>query len=162
MINEKYINLFLEFTKIKQDKFLNYILEIFPYSIERVGKHLSLKSPRILFVDNTMMEEFFDFIDGYNFIIERGSIIRGIKVIEVIPIYGGEDEEEKESAISMELSIQNTILSYASMEDDKRYILEYKKFLASWSFWLRICRRMELLRLVPKGRCGSAAVPRPP
>lgn len=128
------------------------------------------------------MEELLDFLDGNGFEVVRPKVIspydtHPIQLIPIYeiptePIYGSEIKKEIDklneafkkiqSAVSEYVPVQETVLYYTSVEDNQRYILEYKKLLASWAFWLRICRRVELLRLVSEGRCRSAPVPRPP
>jgi len=105
------------------------------------------------------VDELIDFIDGNGFIVDRNE---EPNFISILIVYEEKEDEEKKSLNGMVFSIQQTVLSYTSMEDNQRYILEYEKLLASWAFWFRVCRRVELLQLVSKGCRGSSPVPRPP
>ena len=49
-----------------------------------------------------------------------------------------------QSTLSEYIPVQETVLSYTSMEDNKRYILEYEKLLASWTFWASLSFDYEL------------------
>ena len=126
-----------------------------------LGEYISRKWKEELFLRKGRkdVEEFIDFIDGNGFIVDRNS---DPNYISILIIYKEPKNEKRKSLNRMVTHVSEEILSYSSMETVPRFALEYQKLRASWSFWLRVCRRMELLRLVPEGRCGSASVPRPP
>lgn len=162
-------------------EFVEELLPRFQHEFELLGEFLQNHSIKLFCQDTSDMEELFDFLDGNGFEVIRPQVKNPYDThpIELIPIYiekttALEEEIEEanerlktaikkiQSTFSEYISIQEAALSYTSMEDCEGYILEYKKFLASWTFWLCVCRRVELLRLVPKGRCGSTPIPRPP
>ena len=166
---------------IPYDKeFIDQLLPKYEHEFELLGGFIKKHSKELWCQNNLAMQELLDFLDGNGFEVIRpiNPIPYDTHPIELIPIYTEKttlEEEIKEanerlkaavqkiqSTLSEYVPVQETVLSYTSMEDNKRYILEYEKLLASWAFWLRVCRRVELLRLVPKGRCGSSPVPRPP
>jgi hypothetical protein len=177
---DKYIQIFIDF--IPNDKsFIDALMSKYESEFRTIGMYIEEHSTTLNCQDNEFMEELFDFLDGNGFEVIRPRIRNPYNTypIQLIPIYERtvetitkEIEEENErfkaaleklqSTISEYVPVQEVALSYASAETDSRYVLEYKKLLASWAFWLRICRRMELLRLVPEGRCGSTPIPRPP
>ena len=176
---DEFIQIFIDF--IPNDKeFVKSLMPKYEHEFKLLGKFIKQHSTSLKCKDNEFMEELFDFLDGNGLEVIRpiNPIPYDTHPIELIPIYIEKttlEEEIKEanerlkaaikkiqSAISEYVPVQEVVLSYTSMEDNQRYILEYEKLLASWAFWLRVCRRMELLRLVPEGRCGSAPVPRPP
>lgn len=160
-----FIQIFIDHLLFDKE-FVEELLPRFQHEFELLGKFLQQHSPELFCKDTPDMEELFDFLDGNGFEVIRPQIPIpwDPHPIKLRPIYIEEEiyEETSQSAFSEYFSVQETVLSYTSMEDCERYILEYKKFLASWTFWLRVCRRVELLRLVPEGRCGSTPVPRPP
>ena len=176
---DEFIQIFIDF--IPNDK--DFVVDLIPKyenEFKLLGKFIKQHSTSLKCKDNEFMEELFDFLDGNGFEVVRPRVKNPYDThpIELIPIYVEkttfEEELEKvneklkatikkiQSAVSEYVPVQEIPLYYTSMEDNKRYILEREKLLASWAFWLRVCRRMELLRLVPKGRCGSAPIPRPP
>lgn len=176
---DKFIQIFIDF--IPYDKeFVADLMPKYEKEFRLLGIYIERHSTALKCRDDEFMEELFDFLDGNGFEVIRPQvkIPYDTHPIELNPIYVEKLTLEKEieeanerlktaikkvqSAVSEYVPVQETVLSYTSMEDNKRYILEYEKLLASWAFWLRVCRRVELLRLVPKGRCGSASVPRPP
>ena len=176
---DRFIQIFIDF--IPSDKeFIKELMPKYEKEFRTLGIYIERHSTSLKCRDNEFMEELFDFLDGNGFEVIRPQVKNPYDThpIELIPIYiekttlAEEIEEANEkfktaikkiqSTLSEYVPVQETVLSYTSMEDNKRYILEYEKLLASWTFWLRVCRRVELLRLVPKGRCGSATVPRPP
>ena len=140
--------------------FAEAFVERFPRMAETLGEYINKKWKEELYIvkGKKSTEEFVDFIDGNGFIINRSNP----NYISILIIYKEPKHEKKKSHIGMVTTVYNETLYDTSMETCERYILEYQKFLASWAFWLRVCRRVELLRLVPEGRCGSAPVPRPP
>lgn len=176
---DKFIQIFIDF--IPNDKeFVKELMPKYEKEFRLLGTYIERHSTSLKCRDNEFMEELFDFLDGNGFEVIRPQIKNPYDThpIELIPIYVEKTTLEEEireanerlkaaikkiqSAISEYVPVQETVLSYTSMEDNKRYILEYEKLLASWAFWLCVCRRVELLRLVPEGRCGSTPVPRPP
>ncbi len=150
----------IDFTKI----FIQYLLydksfaevfvERFPRMAEAFGKYINKKWKEKLYIfkGKKSIEEFIDFIDGNGFIIDRFS---DLNYISILIIYEEPKNEKKKSHIGMVTTVYNETLYDTSVETCERYILEYQKFLASWAFWLRICRRMELLRLVSES-CGRS------
>ena len=165
-INYDYVKTFHDFLQFDKD-FVDDLMEKYDDIMESIGKAISEHYTGDIYIrysDFTL--EFIEFVDGNNFTIDTNTpphIPLGWIALKIDWESYNEQKRKKEKSLnSVVTAIQETILSYTSMEDDEGYILEYKKFLASWSFWLRVCRRMELLRLVPKGRCGSSAIPRPP
>lgn len=179
-MNDKYIKIFIDF--IPYDKeFVKELMPKYEKEFRTLGMYIEKHSTSLKCINSEFMEELFDFLDGNGFEVVRPRVKDPYEThpIQLIPIYvektttlGEEIEKANErlktaikkiqSAVSEYVPVQETVLSYTSMEDNQRYILEYEKLLASWAFWLRICRRVELLRLVPAGRCGSTPVPRPP
>lgn len=179
---DEFIQVFINF--IPNDKeFVEDLMPKYKTEFNLLGKFIKQHSTSLKCKDNEFMEELFDFLDGNGFEVIRpiNPIPYDTHPIELIPIYTEEtvkvtlekeiekvNEKLKEaiekiqSAVSEYVPVQETPLYYTSMEDNQRYILEYEKLLASWAFWLRVCRRVELLRLVPESRCGSTPVPRPP
>ena len=176
---DRFIQIFIDF--IPSDKeFIEDLMPKYEKEFRTLGIYIERHSTSLKCRDNDFMEELFDFLDGNGFEVIRPQVKNSYDThpIELIPIYiekttlAEEIEEANEkfktaikkikSALSEYVPVQETVLSYTSMENNKRYILEYEKLLASWTFWLRVCRRVELLRLVPEGRCGSATIPRPP
>jgi hypothetical protein len=133
--------------------FAEAFVERFPRMAETLGEYINKKWKEELYIakGKKSIEEFVDFIDGNGFIINRSNP----NYISILIIYEEPKHEKKKSHISMDFSVQTTVLYNSSVEDYKRYILEYQKFLASWTFWLRVCRRVELLRMVPEG-CGRS------
>lgn len=179
---DKFIQIFIDF--IPNDKeFVKELMPKYEKEFRILGESIEEHSTSLNCMDSEFMEELFDFLDGNGFEVIHPQVNPyDTHPIQLIPIYPeekntitiNEKEIEKineklqeaikkiQSALSEYVPVQETVLSYTSMEDCKRYILEYEKLLASWAFWLRVCRRVELLRLVPEGRCGSTPVPRPP
>ena len=177
---DRFIQIFIDF--IPSDKeFVEDLMPKYAKEFRTLGTYIEQHSTSLKCVDSDFMAELFDFLDGNGFEVIRPQVKNPYEThpIELIPIYVEktttlEEEIEKanerlktaikkiQSAVSEYVPVQETVLSYTSMEDNQRYILEYEKLLASWAFWLRVCRRVELLRLVPEGRCGSTSVPRPP
>lgn len=177
---DKYIQIFIDF--IPNDKsFVDTLMPKYEKEFRTIGDFIERHSTSLKCKDNEFMEELFDFLDGNGFEVIRPRVKNPYDLypIQLIPIYERtietltkeiEKENEKlkaaleklQSTLGEYVPVQEVALSYASAETDSRYVLEYKKLLASWAFWLRICRRVELLRLVPEGRCGSTPVPRPP
>lgn len=154
-----YIQIFKDFLKFDKE-FVDELLDRYDDGMEFLGKAIHEHYTKNMLVrDNDFMREFIEFIDGNNFILKPSD---KPNFLIILIDWEGVENEKKKSLNGMVHAVSETILSYTSMEDCERYILEYKKFLASWTFWLRVCRRVELLRLVPKGRCRSPAVPRPP
>lgn len=176
---DRFIQIFIDF--IPSDKeFVEDLMPKYEKEFRTLGMYIEKHSTELKCRDDEFMEELFDFLDGNGFEVVRPQvrIPYDTHPIELIPIYEEKTTLKKEieeanerlktaikkiqSAVSEYVPVQETVLSYTSMEDNQRYILEYEKLLASWAFWLRVCRRVELLRLVPEGRCGSTPVPRPP
>lgn len=162
---------------IPYDKqYVKVLLPRYEHEFELLGGYLKKHSTSLSCKDIPELEELLDFIDGNGFEVTREEPIFpwDDHPIGIKPIYVEKEENENgfeklqqaiekvQSALSNYIPVQETVLSYTSMEDDQRDLLEYSQLLASWAFWLRVCRRVELLRLVPKGRCGSTSVPRPP
>ena len=165
-INYNYIKTFKDFLQFDKD-FVDDLMEKYDDIMESVGEAISEHYTGDIYIEyNDFSFEFVEFIDGNNFIINLDTPQHAPVGWIILKIdwesYNEQKRKKKESLNGMVFSVQETILSYTPMEDSERYILEYKKFLASWAFWIRVCRRVELLRVVPKGRCGSAAIPRPP
>ena len=176
---DKFIQIFIDF--IPNDKeFVRELIPKYEHEFRTLGIYIEKHSTSLYCIDDEFMEELFDFLDGNGFEVIRPQvkIPYDAHPIQLKPIYIEkttlEEEIEKinekvretikkiQSTVSEYVPVQETVLSYTSMEDSKRYILEYEKLLASWAFWLRVCRRVELLQLVSEGRCGSTPVPRPP
>ena len=176
---DKFIQIFIDF--IPYDKeFIKDLMPKYEEEFRTLGMYIERHTTSLKCINSDFMEELFDFLDGNGFEVVRPQVKDPYETypIQLIPIYVEkttlEEEIEKvneklktalkkiQSAVSEYVPVQTCTLSYTSMEDNQRYILEYEKLLASWTFWLRVCRRVELLRLVPKGRCGSTSVPRPP
>lgn len=154
-----YIQIFKEFIKFDKE-FVDELLDRYDDGMEFLGKAIHDHYTKTMFVRNDdFTREFIEFIDGNNFILKPSD---KQNFLIVLIDWEGVENEKKKSPNGMVHAVSQTVLSYTSMEDGERYILEYQKFLASWAFWLRVCRRVELLQLVPKGRCGSSPVPRPP
>ena len=176
----EFIQVFIDF--IPNDKeFVEALMPQYEDEFQTLGGFIRQHSTILWCKDTPEMQELFDFLDGNGFEVSRPEwpIPNDTHPVKLVPIYPPKintiDEEirlinEKlketieriESAVSQYVPVQETVLSYTSMEDNKRYILEYEKLLASWTFWLCVCRRVELLQLVSEGRCGSTPVPRPP
>ena len=178
---DKFIQIFIDF--IPYDKeFVEELMPKYEAECRTLGGYIENHSTSLSCMSNEFMEELVDFLDGNGFEVIRPRVnnpydthpiqLSPIYEIPTEPIYGSEIKKEIDklneaikkiqSTFSEYVPVQETVLYYTSMENNQRYILEYKKFLASWAFWLRVCRRVELLRLVSEGRCGSAPVPRPP
>lgn len=172
----KYIEIFKNFLHFDKE-FVDDLIPRFHNEMELLGRFIEEHRSKLYCSNKEELSEFIDFIDGNGFKVIRPENLfsNSTHPIELIPIYTEEIEEieninEKvketikklQSALSEYVPVQETVLSYTSMETNQRYILEYEKLLASWAFWLCVCRRVELLRLVPEGRCGSTAIPRPP
>lgn len=176
---DKFIQIFIDF--IPYDKeFVEDLMPKYEKEFRLLGIYIERHSTALKCRDDEFMEELFDFLDGNGFEVIRPQvkIPYDTHPIELNPIYIEKLTLEKEieevnerlktaikkiqSTVSEYVPVQETVLSYTSMEDDQRDLLEYSQLLASWAFWLRICRRVELLRLVPESRCGSTPVPRPP
>lgn len=179
---DEFIQIFIDF--IPNDKeFVIDLMSKYEHEFKLLGKFIKQHSTSLKCRSNEFMEELFDFLDGNGFEVIRpiNPIPYDTHPIELIPIYTEEtititinkEIEEKnerlkeaikkiQSTLSEYVPVQETSLYYTSMEDNQRYILEYEKLLASWAFWLCVCRRVELLRLVSESRCGSTSVPRPP
>jgi len=177
---DKFIQIFIDF--IPNDKgFVETLIPKYKEEFQILGRSIEDHRTSLNCKDCEFMEELFDFLDGNGFEVVRPRTKNPYTThpIQLIPIYVEKttslEEEIKEanerlkmaiqklqSAVSEYVPVQEVALSYTSTETDSRHILEYKKLLASWAFWLRVCRRVELLRLVPTGRCGSTPVPRPP
>lgn len=176
---DKFIQIFIDF--IPNDKeFVEELMPKYKNEFRTLGIYIERHDTKLNCVDSEFMEELFDFLDGNGFEVIRPQVKNPYDThpIQLIPIYAEKttlEEELKEvneklkaaikkiqSTVSEYIPVQEDVLYYASMEDNKRYILEREKLLASWAFWLRVCRRVELLRLVSKSRCGSTPIPRPP
>ena len=134
-----------------------------------IGGFLKKHSNTLYCKESKLMDELFDFLDGNGFVVERpeNPLPWDEHPVKLIPIYieetvYEEETEEKEPVNSIYFPVQTCSLYYTPVEAVPRHVLEYQKLRASWSFWLRFCRRVELLRLVSESRGGSAAVPRPP
>jgi len=168
IIMNKYTEIFKNF--LHSDKeFVDILIPRFHHEMELLGKYIEKKSSRLYCSNKEELSEFLDFIDGNGFEVEYEEPVLpwDAHPYKIIPIYTeeiieNEKPEEEERPVFMEFSVSKITLYDTSMETCERYILEYKEFLASWTFWLCVCRRVELLRLVPEGRCGSSPVPRPP
>ena len=134
--------------------------------VERFGQYIAeLRTGGFILKDTINTSEFIDYIDDNGFTIFHARGFSGYVMVDIV--YTTEEKkkygkEEKEPSLSMDAFISTSSLYDSSMETCERYILEYKKLLASWDVWICLCRRVELLRLVPEGRCGSTPVPRPP
>lgn len=164
---------------IPYDKeFVEQLMPRYEREFKILGGYIKEHTTELWCKDTPEMQELLDFIDGNGFNVEYPEIEIpwDLHPVKLIPVYKKTLAEElkevneklkaaiekMQSALSEYIPVQETVLSYTSMEDNKRYILEYEKLLASWTFWLCVCRRVELLQLVPEGRCGSTPVPRPP
>ena len=176
---DKFIQIFINF--IPNDKeFVKELMPKYEREFRTLGIFIERHNTSLKCIDSEFMEELFDFLDGNGFEVIRPRVKNPYDThpIQLNPIYVEKTTLEEEieevneklktaikkiqSAVSEYVPVQETPLYYTSMEDNKRYILEREKLLASWAFWLRVCRRVELLRLVSEGWCGSAPVPRPP
>lgn len=126
----------------------------FPSLAETLGEYINKRWKKELYIlkGRKSIEEFVDFIDGNGFIIDR---ISDPNYISILIIYEEPKHEKKKSHIGMVTTVYNETLYDTSMETCERYILEYQKFLASRAFWLRVCRRVELLRMVSES-CGRS------
>jgi hypothetical protein len=163
---DKYIQIFIDF--IPNDKsFVDILMPQYEKEFHLLGYYIDQHSASLSCKDDESMEELYDFLDGNGFEVIYPSVANPFDVysVRLIPLYERpitkeiEDLDEAikkiQSTFSEYFPVQETVLSYTSMEDNKRYILEYKKLLASWAFWLRVCRRVELLQLVSES-CGRS------
>ena len=161
MSETNFVKIFIQHLLFDKE-FAKEIVLKHPIKIGTLGEYINKRWKEPLYMRKTIGkrsdEEFIDFIDGNGFIIDRSNP----NYISITIVYEEPKYEKKKSPICMDVSIYQETLYDTSMDSVERYILEYKKLLASWTFWFRVCRRVELLRLVPKGRCGSSPVPRPP
>lgn len=142
--------------------FVDDIYTRFNDSIDSIAKRIDEHCTETLGLYNLFntADELLDFIEENGFKIQRSTFWTNITII-----YTEEEEreyEEKQRLVSMYISVPETTLSYTSVEAVPRFVLEYQKLRASWPFWLRVCRRMELLRLVSTCGCRCTPVPRPP
>lgn len=180
---DQFIQIFIDF--IPNDKeFIKDLMPKYEKEFRILGEYIEEHNASLNCMDNEFMAELLDFLDGNGFEVIRPRIKNpyDIHPVQLIPIYPEEkititiNEQEIEeasekiqetikklqSALGEYISVQETILSDTSMEIDSRPLLECKELLAPRSIRLRVCGCMEFLRLVPEGRCGSTAVPRPP
>ena len=164
-MNNEALQIFIDFIPYDR-QFLDDLVRRYPHECENIGEYLKDHSSLLWGLDVEYLEEFYDFLDGNGFQINkpRSSSQHGKHSIQIIPIYPVEEEKEnnEKSPFTLDTYISAQTLYNTSVETCEEYILEYEEFLASWAFWVRVCRRMELLQLVPEGRCGSYPIPRPP
>lgn len=165
----QYIKIFRDF--IPKDKGrIKELIPRFHEEMQTLGEYLEQKKEQLFALSNERMDEFIDFIDGNGFIIKHStsSIFSFMPhSITIIPIYPEEiediyEEEEQQSAVSEYVSVQETVLSYTSMEVDERSILEYSELYTPRPIWICLHRCLEFLRLVSAGWGGSSTLPRPP
>lgn len=169
MSMDKFIKIFRDF--IPQDKGrIKELIPLFHEEMKLMGEYIEQKKEQLFALSNERMDEFIDFIDGNGFIIKHSTPSTFSFLphsITIIPIYPEEiediyEEEEQQSAVSEYVSVQETVLSYTSMENDERYILEYSQLSTPRPIWICLHRCLEFLRLVSAGWCGSSTLPRPP
>ena len=133
---DKFIQIFIDF--IPYDKeFVKELMPKYEHAFRELGIYIERHNTLLKCRDTEFMEELFDFLDGNGFEIVRPQVKDPYDThpIQLIPIYTLEEEiketnekiEEKikkiQSAISKYTSIQETVLSYTSMENGERYIL---------------------------------------
>ena len=176
---DKFIQIFIDF--IPNDKsFIETLMPKYEKEFRTLGIYIERHSMSLTCKDNEFMEELLDFLDGNGFEVIRPRVKNPYDThpIELIPIYIEKitlEEEIREvneklkaaikkiqSTVSEYVPVQETALSYTSVEGDERPLLECEELFAPRPIRLRIHRCMELLRLVSAGWCGSSTLPRPP
>ena len=146
---------------IPYDKeFVEQLMPRYEREFKILGGYIKEHSTELWCKNTPEMQELLDFIDGNGFNVEYPEIEFpwDSHPIKLIPVYkktlAEEIEETNErlktaikkiqSAVSEYIPVQETVLSYTSMEDNKRYILEREKLLASWTFWTSLSFDYEL------------------
>lgn len=179
---DELIQIFIDF--IPNDKsFVESLLPRYVNEFKTLGRYIKEHNTSLMCKDDEFMQELIDFLDGNGFEVIRPTdpITNKTHPIELIPIYTTvvpkitinkeieeiEEELKKaikkiESTLGEYVSVQETVLSYASMESDERYILEYSQLSTPRPIWICLRGRLEFLRLVSTSWGGSASVPRPP
>ena len=176
---DRFIQIFIDF--IPNDKeFVEDLMPKYKNEFRTLGIYIERHDTLLRCKDTEFMEELFDFLDGNGFEVIRPQIKDPYIThpIQLIPIYiekttlKEEIEEANErlkaaiqkiqSAVSEYVPVQETALSYTSMEDNERYILEYSQLSTPRPIWICLRRCLEFLRLVSAGWGGSSTLPRPP
>lgn len=176
---DKFIQIFIDF--IPNDKeFVKELIPKYENEFRILGNYIEKHTATLYCRDDEFLEELFDFLDGNGFevIRPRVKIPYDAHPIQLNPIYIEKTTLEKEiekinekvketikkiqSAVSEYVPAQETPLYYTSMEDSKRYILEYSQLSIPRPIWICLRRCLEFLRLVSAGWCGSSTLPRPP
>ena len=177
---DELIQIFIDF--IPNDKeFVESLMPKYKREFRILGTYIKEHQTSLLCTDADFMQELIDFIDGNGFEVIRPQVKDPYNdyPIELIPIYEEkttplkeeiEELNEKireavkkiESTLSEYVSTQETVLSFTSMGDCERYVLEYSKLCTPRPLWICLHRCLEFLRLVSAGWGRSAALPRPP
>lgn len=176
---DKFIQIFIDF--IPYDKeFIKDLMPKYEQEFRLLGTYIEAHSTSLSCTNDKIMEELFDFLDGNGFEVVRPQVINPYDLypIKLIPIYEEKPTLEKEiekvneklktaikkiqSAVSEYVPVQETVLSYTSMEMDEGPVLEREELYTPRQLWICLYRLLGLLRLVPEGWCGSTPVPRPP
>lgn len=162
---DKFIQIFIDF--IPNDKeFVKELIPKYEKEFRTLGIYIESHSTSLNCINSEFMEELFDFLDGNGFEVIRPQVKNPYDThpIQLIPIYPekkititiNKQEIEKinetlqkaiqklQSTLNEYVPVQETTLSYTSMEDNQRYILEYEKLLASWAFWASLSFDYEL------------------
>ena len=165
---------------IPYDKeFVEALMPQYEKEFKLLGGYIKKHSTELWCKDGSEMQELFDFLDGNGFevIFPEHPIPWDPHPIKLIPIYPPKTIQEElrelnekikeavekvQSTLSEYIPVQENVLSYTSMEDDPRPLLECEELFPPRPIRLRIRRCLEFLRLVPTSWGGSAALPRPP
>ena len=116
-----YIQIFKDFIKFDKE-FVDNLLDRYDDGIECLGKAIHDHYKETLYArNNEFTREFLEFIEGNNFIL-KPSEKSGF--ISIYIDWESVENEKKKSHNGMVFSVQETILSYTSMEDCERYILK--------------------------------------
>lgn len=164
-----YIEIFKDFIQFDKE-FVDSLIDRYSDGMTTLGQAIDEHKTQKMYVCyDEFTCEFVDFIDGNGFIVNRNDSSFFSKKwfvveidLEVLERYEERQKPQPQPAFSTYFSMQQEILSYASMESNKRYILELPQFLPSRP--LRLCIRgcMEFSRLVSKSGRSCAKLPRPP
>lgn len=180
---DKYIQIFIDF--IPNDKeFVEGLIPKYRSEFQLLGRYIESHATSLSCIKSESLEELLDFLDGNGFEVIRPQVYSSYKAypIQLIPIYPEEtitltlEEPESEnnnekfqetlkklqSTLSEYIPVQETVLSYASMEDNSGDLLEYSQLSAPRPIWICLHRCLEFLRLVSAGWSGSSTLPRPP